>query len=185
MQLLFSANQHQKPTASSNSIKSRLVAALKYKDKASALGFKVSHFDREVLSNVLQNYTVSRPHHWRFELSASHKPIQPLQLHLNTRYHIEDKESYKNNGFYFNSGIRYKYKMMGLNAGYKASFRNKYGFYYLDDSYEGWSLATGDDQQVYLGSTLDVHPAYLRLNYRHSLQDVDNYRLTAELIIKY
>ena len=185
MQLLFSANQHQEPTASSNSIKSRLVAALKYKDKASALGFKVSHFDREVLSNVLQNYSVSRPHHWRFEFSASHRPIERLQLHLNTRYHIEDKESYKNNGFYFNSGIRYKYKMMGLNAGYRASFRNKYGFYYLDDSYEGWSLATGDDQQVYLGGTLDVHPAYLRLNYRHSLQDVDNYRLTAELIIKY
>jgi hypothetical protein len=185
LQLLFSANQHQEPTASGNSLKSRLVAALKYKDKASALGFKVSHFDREVLANVLQEYTVSRPHHWRFELSASHKPTQALQLHLNSRYHIEDKEDYKRNGFYFNSGVRYKYKMVGLDAGYRAHFRNKYGFYYLDDSYEGWSVSTGDDQVLYLGGRLDVHPAYLRLNYRHSLKDTEDFRIVLELTLKY
>ena len=185
LQLLFAANQHQNPTASSNSLKSRLVAALRYADKTSALGFKVSHFDREVLAHTLQNYTISRPQHWRFELSFSQKPIQALQLNLNCRYHIEDKESYKNNGFYFNSGFKLKHKTLSLDAGYRAFFRNKYGFYYLDDSYEGWSISTRNDQQVYLGSRLDAHPAYLHFNYRHSLQDTKDYRLTAELTIKY
>ncbi|MGI6198811.1 MAG: hypothetical protein ACOYIS_06790 [Candidatus Cloacimonadaceae bacterium] len=185
LHLLFSANQYQQPTSSNNSIKSRLAASLRYADKVSAFGIKVSYFDREVLSNIMQNYAVTRPNHWRFELNVNHKALDPLQIHLNCRYHIEDKKNYKNNGFYYNSGLRYKHKNVCFDAGYRACFRNKYGIYYLDESYEGWSMSVREDQQIYLGGKLDFHPAYVSLQYNQSIQHAKDYRIIAGLTIKY
>lgn len=185
LHLLFSANQHQDPTSSNNSIKTRLAGSLRYADKVSALGLKVSYFDKEVLSHIMQNYALSRPHHWRFELGMSHMALEPLQIHLNCRYNIEDKKGYKNNGFYYNSGLRYRHKNLSAEAGYRACFRNKYGMYYLDESYEGWSVATKDDQQLYLGGKLDFHPAYFSLQYKQSIQHAKDYRISAGITIKY
>lgn len=184
LQLLFSGAQNQKHQQSSNAIKSRMVAKLIYSDAASTLGFKLSRFDREVLAHTLQDYSISRPDHWRFELDMNHKVLPHLQLQLHCRYHIEDKISYQNNGFFYHSGLSYSHQLISLEAGYKACFKNQYGFYYLDQSYEGWSFASKDDSELYLAGKWELSPVSVSLHYKHSLQESKNKRLLLAFTIK-
>lgn len=171
MQLVFAASQAQKHLGSSTSAHSRLIAAIRYSDALSSANFKFSRFDKEVLQNTMQNYQLSRPDHWRFELDLQQKVLPLLSLKLHCRYQLEDKKDLQNNGFYYKNSLCYTQPKMKLEAGYQARFQNKYGIYYLDESYEGWSLSTKDASEIYLSGKADIKPISLSIRMMQSLNE--------------
>ncbi|MCB5228791.1 MAG: hypothetical protein GX122_02380 [Candidatus Cloacimonetes bacterium] len=176
MFLRASADQKRRDYISSKGMKSRLLARFGYHPKHRNLNLTISHFDKEILTKTGDDLHTSRPQHWRFELDYKDKVLPTLQLILNTRYHLEDKEGWDNNTFYWHSGIRFNKNRFGVRGGFQGWHGAKRGTIYMDDTLLAFSEAKRDDQFIYLGGDLVMNNMKLGVDLRQSLKDSSNQR---------
>lgn len=180
----FAFDQNARDHISSKGLVKRLLASFDYSPKEHDFRFTISHFDREILSQIGEegiDYSVTRPSHWRFELGYKDQVFPHLQLILNSRYHLENKDTWKNNAFYYHSAIRFSYKNSALKFGYQGWQNAKTGIYYEDDLPLAWSLSQKEEQNLYLAGDLQLKNIKLGLNYRQSLTQSKDQRLVLNL----
>jgi len=181
LSLRFSADHLGGNSFSTSNLRTRLLAAFHYGEEARRLSFKVSHFDREVLVHIDESYQMTRPKHWRYELGWQDRVLPSLEIILQARYHIEDKNSWANNGFYYHSALRFRQARLSLKLGYQGWQSSRAGFYYEDDTPLAYSISTRDDQAVYLAADLTLTRVKLGLNLRQSLRQGEDRRLILQL----
>ncbi|HNZ06799.1 MAG: hypothetical protein KBA79_04545 [Candidatus Cloacimonetes bacterium] len=179
--LRFAADHLRGGSVSTNDLRTRLLASFEYGQQAENFSFRVSHFDREVLSHIDEDYNLSRPKHWRFELAYKDQVLPYLGLMLNCRYHIEDKSSWKDNGLYYHSALQFQSGKLSARLGYQGWQSSKTGLWYEDDTLSAWSVAGKDDQNLYLSADLNLKRLKLGLNIRQSLTDQDERRIIMRL----
>lgn len=179
--LRFSADHVRGNSLDANNLRTRLIAGYRFRGKDQSLSFKVSHFDREVLLHIDDHYSMTRPKHWRFELGYDDKVLPALNLSLNCRYHIEDKTNWQNNGLYWHSALRFTTGKMAFKLGYQGWQSSRAGFWYEDDNLQAYSIASKDDQNIYLSADLALKQIKLGLNLRQSLQHTQEQRFIIRL----
>jgi hypothetical protein len=179
--LRFSADHLRGTGLSTGNLRTRLLAAFIYKQKDNSFSFRVAHFDREVLLHIDETYSMTRPKHWRFELGFEDRVLPYLAIILQTRYHIEDKSTWENNGLYFHTALRFKPVNLALSLGYQGWQSSRSGFYYEDDTPLAYAISTRDDQFIYLAADLSLKRIRLGLNIRQSLKQGEDRRLILRL----
>lgn len=178
----FAINQNFDGQINSQGLRSRVLASFYYKPKGKVFDVRVSRFDKEILAYSSDlDYSVTRPTHWRFELGYKDMVLPQLQLVLNSRYHFENKEAWRDNAFYYHSGVVFELKNLRLGAGYQGWQSAKTGIYYEDDTPLAWSLSKKNDQKVYLNTYLTLKYVKLGLKLSQSLKNIQDRELVLRI----
>lgn len=181
MRLRYALNYNERQSFSTHNIRSRFAAILDYKTKTNFGSLSVYNFDREILVPGDNSYSVTLPRNWRAELRFGQTVFPGLDYKFQFRYHVEDKNGFDQNSFFFANSFSYRYRDFTLGASYKSWKNFRQYIYYEDDTLEAYNTSQRDDSVLDLSAGMKLWHLNTGLSYRVSLTGDNPQRLILRL----
>lgn len=148
---------------------SRFLTSLDYRHQSGSVKFSFISFDRELIALVDTAYVSSIPQNHRFNLLFTHQFLPAWEQRLSFGYHFQDKQDYTQNTYRVDLSLSYAWRKLSLRLGWQ-SWQSPRSYYILDeDSPSYYTVASGDENEIYLSARHQIKHLLLSFGYRQSL----------------